>query len=159
MITTQRIVTVMQGRKPQLQWFIFLRDTESLCHLVRNTDRLVFVPLFIRSYTEETRFVVFFMSAFKNTCPLWQHNKPRWVDTQGDSRLDSLHTTLTVIGHWSMGKGISLSFMACQSKLRLELLHRKKQYFNVSGLVNATGRHKGKIRSLTANLNQNGLLL
>lgn len=45
--------------------------------------------------------------------------------------------------------------MACKSKLRPELLRRKKQYFNVSGLVNAIGRHKGRIRSLTTNLNQN----
>lgn len=51
--------------------------------------------------------------------------------------------------NWTLkyGEGISLSFMACRNKLSPELLHRKKQYFNVSGLVNAIG-------SLTANLTQ-----
>lgn len=50
-----------------------------------------------------------------------------------------------------MGKGVSLSFMAWQSKLSPELLDMKEQYFSVSGLVNSIRRNKDKIRSLTAN--------
>lgn len=38
--------------------------------------------------------------------------------------------------------------MACQSKLRPELLHENKPYLNTSGLVNSTGRHWGGIMSL-----------
>lgn len=55
-----------------------------------------------------------------------------------------------------MGKGrpVSLSFIACQSKLGSDIMHRKKQDFNESWLVNAIGGHKGRVKRLTANLSQ-----
>ncbi len=66
------------------------------------------------------------MSAFKD---IWQKNKLRWW-THREGASSTVYTMMTAmdIKYW---EGICLSFMACQSKLSPEHLHRKKQYFNV----------------------------
>ena len=69
-----------------------------------------------------------FMSAFKDICPVWQQNKERWW-THREGASSTVYTMLTVIGHWCIGKGIILSFMAYQSIIRPKLLHGMKQIF------------------------------